>query len=96
MNKLDKNTESLLSDGLIKPPAEFRDSVMMNIARYEREKQQATPREESARLELPIDSSSELPGVPWWQWVVLTAGGVIGVGQVVRLMFSMWIVTTAG
>jgi len=88
MNKLDENTEALLKDGLVLPPKDFRDSVMLNIAAYEREHSQHTEKQHAN----PIVVHS----IPWWQWAALTAGSLIGVGQVFRFIFSVWFVTTAG
>ena len=88
MNNFDENAEALLKDGLVSPPDDFRDSVMHNIAVFEREQLQR----EQTRSANPV----VLHTVPWWQWAVLTAGSVIGVGQVLRFIFSVWFVTTAG
>ena len=88
MNELDENIEALLKDGLVQPPLDFRDSVMCNIAAFERE--QLHRREEQSANPVMVYS------VPWWQWVALTVGGLIGVGQVFRFIFSVWFVTTVG
>lgn len=88
MNELDESTEALLKAGLARPPSEFRDNVMQNIAAFERQQIELDKKNQSA----PIQSQL----VPWWQWIALTAGGVVGIGQVLRFIFSVWFVTTAG
>lgn len=85
MNELDERTEALLRDGWVSPPVDFRDTVMQNIASFERE-------QEGASAVNPV----VLQTVPWWQWVALTTGSVVGIGQVMRFIFSVWFVTTAG
>lgn len=87
MNEIDERTEALLRDGWASPPPEFRDTVMQNIAAFEREKLHA---EQFERVPVVLQA------VPWWQWIALTAGSVIGVGQVMRFIFSVWFVTAAG
>lgn len=88
MKDLDENTEALLKEGLVHPPHDFRDSVMQNIAAYERQ--------QSHHKERQSANPVVVPSVPWWHWVALTAGSLIGVGQVLRFIFSVWFVTTAG
>jgi len=83
MNNLDEQTNELLHQGLVKAPLDFRDSVMQDIASHERERSMASVSEQSVSR------------IPWWQWVVLTAGSVIGGGQVVRFIFSVWFVSSA-
>ena len=83
MNNLDDHTNELLHQGLVKAPPDFRDSVMQNIAGHECERSMASVNDQSVSR------------VPWWQWAVLTAGSVIGGGQVVRFIFSMWFVSSA-
>ena len=87
MNELDKRTEALLRDGWASPPVEFRDTVMQNIALFEREREQQISNAVSPVV---------LQTVPWWQWVALTTGSVVGIGQVMRFIFSVWFVTSAG
>lgn len=83
MSNLDDQTQALLRQGPVKAPPGFRDSVMQDIAQYERERSIVSVSEQSA------------PRLPWWQWAVVTVGSVIGGGQVVRFIFSMWFVTSA-
>ena len=83
MSYLDDRTNEMLQQGLAKAPTGFRDGVMRDIASYERERTTA----------VAIDQS--VPRVPWWQWALLTVGSVVGGGQVVRFIFSVWFVTSA-
>ena len=86
MNELDEKTEALLRDGWASPPPEFRDTVMRNIAAFEREREKATDNVNPVVLQ----------SVPWWQWIAIAAGSVVGVGQVMRFIFSVWFVTAVG
>ncbi len=86
MNELDKKTEALLRDGWASPSSEFRDSVMQNIAAFEREREKATDNT------CPVVQQT----VPWWQWIAIAAGSMVGAGQVMRFIFSVWFVTAAG
>ncbi len=86
MNDLDKNTEALLTGAMVTAPDDFRDAVMQRVAAHERELQQ----------ELMAIEKAGLQPVPWWQWMALTVGSLIGVGQVLRFIFSVWFVTAAG
>ncbi len=85
MSNLDKHTNALLQQGLVKTPSGFRDDVMQDIAKYERERQSLPANEKSL----------DLPSVPWWQWAAVTIGSVIGGGQVLRFIFSVWFATSA-
>lgn len=86
MNELDQKTEALLRDGWVGPSSEFRDTVMQNIAAFEREREQATDNI------YPVVQQT----VPWWQWLAIAAGSIVGAGQVIRFIFSVWFVTAAG
>jgi len=92
MNDLDEQTNGLLRQGLVKTPPGFRDGVMQEIASYERERQRVSATDADV-----ADTSPDLsaPRVPWWQWVALTVGSVIGGGQVLRFIFSVWFVSSA-
>ncbi len=83
MSNLDDQTNEILREGLAKAPSGFRDGVMRDIASYERERTMAVAGDQSEGR------------VPWWQWAVLTVGSVVGGGQVVRFIFSVWFVTSA-
>jgi len=83
MSNLDDQTNEMLRRGLVNTPPDFRDSVMQGIARFEREHPVVSAKNQSE------------PCVPWWQWAVLTVGSVIGGGQVVRFIFSVWFVSSA-
>ena len=60
MSNLDDQTQALLRQGPVKAPPGFRDSVMQDIAQYERERSIVSVSEQSA------------PRLPWWQWAVVT------------------------
>ncbi len=83
MSNLDDQTDVLLRQGLVKSPPGFRDGVMQDIASYERERSMASAADQ------PVSR------VPLWQWIALTVGSVIGGGQVVRFIFSVWFVSSA-
>lgn len=85
MNELDEKTEALLRHGWTSPSADFRDRVMQNIAAFERD-------QDNTNAVSPV----VLQSVPWWQWLALTAGSLVGIGQVMRFIFSVWFVTAAG
>ena len=83
MSNLDDQTKALLRQGLVNTPPGFRDSVMQDIASYERERPLAS------------ENDQTVSRIPWWQWALLTTGSVIGGGQVVRFIFSVWFVSSA-
>lgn len=79
-------TETLLHEGLVQPPPDFRDNVMQRIAEHER----------SGAGSLKSDQPVRGTGVSWWQWLILLPSSAIGAAQMMRFIFSMWFVTTAG
>lgn len=81
-------TEALLREGLVQPPADFRDRVMQQVAEHERHRCQVDQADRTK-----VSHSSHLS---WWQWLVLLPGSVIGAAQVMRFVFSMWFATSAG
>ena len=89
MTLTNNQTESLLSKGLVRPPDDFHDQVMLQIAEHEKAINQGV------QTNAPT-SRSYTPGISWWQWLILLPGSVIGVSQMMRFVFSMWIATAAG
>ena len=88
MNDLDENTEALLKGEMVTPPVGFDDTVMQCIAAFERE--------QSVTGNRMSDDAVPLQSLTWWQWLALTVGGLIGVGQVFRFVFAVWFVSAAG
>lgn len=86
MSDTNDQTESLLHEGLVQPPPDFRDKLMQRIAEHERFVADSS---ESAR---PVGGT----GMSWWQWLILLPSSAIGAAQMMRFIFSMWFVTTAG
>lgn len=78
----DKNVDELLQHGLVQVPDEFRNSVMQQVAEYERQNS--------------VVGSIDLEPMTWWQWSAVITGSILGIGQVLRFIFAMWIVTAAG
>ena len=85
MKKLDEQTDALLQRGLVNTPEDFRDRVMQDIARHERDRHTTSVENESV----------DLTPVPWWQWAAITIGSLIGGGQVLRFIFSVWFASSA-
>ncbi len=78
----DKEIDELLSHGLVQAPDDFRNRVMQQVAEHERN-----------RLSVP---RAEADPLTWWQWSAVILGAVLGIGQVLRFIFAVWLVTAAG
>ncbi len=89
MNDLNESTEHLLREGLVDVPADFRDTVMQNIACAARDEQRS-------KFEGVDPAPAVATQMQWWQWLGLIAGSAVGTLQVVRYIFTLWVVSTAG
>ena len=95
MSNTNEQTESLLREGLVKPPDDFHNRVMQQVSEYERARDADSKANQIDATEQSHDTGL-VTGVTWWQWLILLPGSAIGVTQMVRFVFSMWFVTAAG
>lgn len=79
--------EELLHNGLVNVPKDFHAEVMQQVTAFEQARQQPYA---------PKPPQSNPVGLGWWQWSALICGGVLGAGQVLRLIFAVWLVSAAG
>ena len=80
---IDENEiDGLLQYGLVHVPEDFRTRVMQQVAEHEQERLSVT--------------SPQVKPMAWWQWSAVIAGSVLGIGQVLRFIFAIWLVTAAG
>ena len=89
MSISNEKTESLLRAGLVQPPANFHEHVMLRIAEHEKIGYQSNQT-------IASKDQSNNPAISWWQWLILLPGSVIGSSQMMRFVFSMWLATAAG
>jgi len=89
MSISNEKTESLLREGLVQPPADFHEQVMLRIAEHEKIGDQNNQT-------IALKDQSNNSAISWWQWLILLPGSVIGASQMMRFVFSMWLATAAG
>ena len=89
MSISNETTESLLHKGLVQPPADFHEQVMLRIAEHEKIGYQSN-------LIIASKDPSNYSAISWWQWLILLPGSIIGASQMMRFVFSMWLATAAG
>jgi len=70
---------------------------MQEIATYEQQQSYSNSLEQHSDAVHPPDilPNPDVTKVPWWQWVALTVGSAVGIGQVFRFIFSVWFVSSA-
>ena len=95
MSNINDQTESLLHGGLVQPPGDFSNRVMQKVAQYEKASEDDFETNPEAD-QIVATEQSHATGVSWWQWLILLPGSAIGVTQMMRFVFSMWFVTSAG
>lgn len=78
-----KSIDDLLSDGLLKPPEDFTETVMDRIA------QQSLS--DSAQLQTLVVPSQKL-----WPSIAVAASALLGMFQVIGFITGIWIPVTAG
>jgi len=84
MNKVKESVDTLLHQGLVHVPPDFRDKLMQKLASDERQRYAA------------LNNAEPESAVSIWHWIAVVPGCAVGVVQLMRFVFSMWFVTTAG
>jgi hypothetical protein len=77
--------DAALSELSHEVPDDFSDQVMRSLAR---------PVTLVSSSPAP-DSIVAAPPLSKWQWCALVGGGLIGVGQIARVIFGLWFAATA-
>jgi len=93
MKLSEQELNALLKAHAMKPPSGFTEHLMQNL---EQELAvQELPEEKTAReIAMPVSQSSR--GLEALRWLLLAAGGVLGIVQSGSFVMGMWVATAVG
>ncbi len=77
--------DRLMSDLKYDVPNGFSDRVMRSVT------SQSAPEMKS----VSDSSATTAESLNWMQWSALIGGGILGIGQIVRIMLGLWFAATA-